>query len=82
MVNASRRESDLQKLSEKEIADLAAQHGVALVHSGAEYKALEGTRRFGKEFWKPILWALLALTFLELILQQRFAGVGEKSRRP
>jgi hypothetical protein len=74
VVNASRRESDLQKLSGKEIADLAASHGVSLVHSGAEYKALESARRFGREFWKPLLWVLLGLTFIELILQQRFAG--------
>lgn len=75
VVNADRRESDLTKLSDKEIADLARQHGVALVRSGAEFKALEQTRRYGTEWWKTILWALLALIFLELILQQIFAGV-------
>ena len=74
VVNAARGESDLQKLSNKEIADLAASHGVSLVHSGAEYKALESARRFGREFWKGLLWVLLGFTFLELILQQRFAG--------
>jgi len=74
VVNASRRESDLQKLSGKEIADLAASHGVSLVHSGAEYKALESARRFGREFWKAALWVLLGFAFLELFLQQRFAG--------
>jgi hypothetical protein len=74
VVNASRGESDLQKLGSKEIADLAASHGVSLVHSGAEYKALESARRFGREFWKALLWVLLGFTFLELILQQRFAG--------
>jgi hypothetical protein len=73
VVNASRRESDLRKLSDKEIADLAAGHGVSLVRSGAEYKALESARRFGREFWKAALWVLLAMTFLELFLQQRFA---------
>jgi hypothetical protein len=79
VVNASRRESDLQKLSDKEIKDLAAQHGVALVRSGAEYKALESSRRFGREFWKSLLWVLLGLTFLELVLQQRFARGGGKA---
>ena len=75
VVNANRRESDLAKLSESEIATLAKEHGVALVRSGAEFKALERTRRYGTELWKPLLWALLALLFLELILQQIFAGV-------
>jgi hypothetical protein len=78
VVNASRRESDLQKLSDKEVADLAASHGVSLVHSGAEYKALESARRFGSEFWKSLLWVLLGFTFLELFLQQRFAGGRSK----
>ncbi len=73
VVNASRIESDLQKLSDKEISDLASAHGVSLVHSGSEYKSLESSRRFGREFWKAALWVLLGLTFLELILQQRFA---------
>jgi hypothetical protein len=41
--------------------------------SGAEYKSLDHTRRFGWEFWKPVLWLLLALVFLEIFLQQRFA---------
>ncbi len=41
VVNASRRESDLQKLSPSEIADFAKAHGVAVVHNGAEYKALD-----------------------------------------
>jgi hypothetical protein len=73
VVNASRRESDLRKLSATEIDDLARTHGVSLVRSGAEYKALDQTRRYGREFWKPLLWALLGLVFLELYLQQRFA---------
>ncbi|MDB6171962.1 MAG: Conserved hypothetical rane protein [Chthoniobacteraceae bacterium] len=73
VVNASRSESDLQKLSAKEIEDLATAHHITLVHNGTEYKALDHARRFGHEFWKPLLWALLALVFLEMILAQRFA---------
>ena len=73
VVNASRKESDLQKLSEKEIADLASSHGVNLVRSGGEFEKIESTRRYGWEMWKPMLWALLAFCFVELILQQRFA---------
>ncbi|MDQ3624856.1 MAG: hypothetical protein M3463_20640, partial [Verrucomicrobiota bacterium] len=75
VVNASRRESDLAKLTDKEIAELARQHGVAVVRSAAEYKRLEQTRRFGREIWKPLLWGLLGLAFLELFLQQKFSRV-------
>lgn len=73
VVNASRRESDLQKLTPKEIDDLAKTHGVRVVRSGAEYQQQEYSRRYGMELWKPLLWALLGLCFAELILQQRFA---------
>ena len=78
VINTSRRESDLQKLTAAEIADFAKTHKVALVRSGAEYKQLDRTRRYGSEFWRPLLWLLLGLLFLELFLQQRFARV----RRP
>ena len=75
VVNTSRRESDLSKLTDAEIADFAKSHKVAVVHSGAEYKQLDRTRRFGSEFWRPLLWLLLGLIFAELFLQQRFARV-------
>ena len=78
VVNASRRESDLAKLTDKEIADFASAHGVALVQNGADFKQLDHARRFGMEFWRPLLWALLALIFAELFLQQRFARVRGK----
>ncbi len=79
VVNAARRESDLQKLTGSEISDLAKQHGVELVRSGAEYKALEHSRRYGSELWKTLLWLLLGLAFLEIFLQQRFSRVRRGS---
>jgi hypothetical protein len=75
VVNTSRRESDLSKLTDNEIADFAKSHGVSVVHSGAEYKQLDRTRRFGSEFWRSLLWLLLTLIFAELFLQQRFSRV-------
>ncbi|HYR57799.1 MAG TPA: hypothetical protein VEO95_04180, partial [Chthoniobacteraceae bacterium] len=80
VVNASRRESDLAKLTDKEIADFAREHGVALVSSGGEFKQLDHTRRFGMEFWRPLLWALLILIFAELWLQQKFGTVRQPTR--
>jgi len=79
VVNTSRRESDLAKLTAAEIADFAKSHNVALVRTGAEYKQLDRTRRFGSEFWRPLLWLLLGLLFLELFLQQRFGRVRRAS---
>jgi hypothetical protein len=75
VINTSRRESDLSELSDAEIADFAKSHGVSVVRSGAEYKQLDRTRRYGSEFWRPLLWLLLALIFAELFLQQRFGRV-------
>lgn len=75
VVNTSRRESDLQRLTDAEIADFAKSHGVSVVRSGAEYKQLDRTRRYGSEFWRSLLLLLLALIFAELFLQQRFARV-------
>ncbi len=73
VVNASRKESDLQRLNAQEIADFAKAHGVRVVHSGAEYQQIEHTQRYGHEMWKGALWVLLAFCFLELFLQQLFA---------
>jgi len=75
VVNTSRKESDLQELTDAEIADFAKAHGVAVVHNGAEYKQLDRDRRYGSEFWRPLLWLLLGLIFAELFLQQRFGRV-------
>jgi hypothetical protein len=75
VVNANRRESDLAKLTDNEIANLASTHGVTLVRSAAEYKQLEQKRRFGTELWKWLLWALLIFVVAEVVLQQLFAGV-------
>jgi hypothetical protein len=75
VVNANRRESDLSKLPDAEIAALAKAHDIPLVRNAAEYKQQEQRRRFGTEMWKPLLWALLAFVVGEIVLEQIFAGV-------
>ena len=80
VVNASRRESDLQKLSDQ--GDGRSGHDSTASRwsvPAPNTRQLESARRFGREFWKGLLWALLAFMFLELILQQRFAGKGGRS---
>jgi hypothetical protein len=73
VVNADRRESDLARLSDMEIAEFAKAHSVAVVRSAAEFRENEHKQRFGQELWKPLLLVLLVLIFLELILQRMFA---------
>ncbi|MEO6741796.1 MAG: BatA domain-containing protein [Chthoniobacteraceae bacterium] len=74
VVNADRRESDLARLADTEIAEFAKAHSVAVVHSSAEFRENEHRQRFGEELWKWVLLGLLAFIFLELILQRKFAG--------
>ena len=74
VVNADRRESDLARLSDTEIAEFAKVHSVAVVHTAAEFRDMVHRQRFGQELWKWALLGLLALIFLELILQRKFAG--------
>jgi hypothetical protein len=73
VVNADRRESDLARLADAEIAEFTKAHSVVVVHSSAEFRENEHRQRFGEELWKWALVALLALIFLELILQRMFA---------
>ena len=40
--------------------------------SVADYQQMDKDRRFGREVWKPLLYAVLALCFIELLLVQWF----------
>ncbi len=71
--NADRKESDLARLSEGDVAELSKTHGVPVVRSAAEYRQIEHAQRFGQELWKWALLGLLLFIFLELLLEQRFA---------
>lgn len=72
-VNLDRAESDLATLDEGQMRELSKEMSAAVVTSYDEYKALDRKRRFGIEFWKPILIALIVLMFLELFYQQFIA---------
>lgn len=74
VVNASRKESDLEKLSAEAMAKFGVDHGVSVVHSEAEFHQAEQLRRYGHEVWQGVLWLLLLACFGEILLQQRFAG--------
>ena len=71
--NADRKESDLSRLAESEVNELAKSHGVPVVRSATEYRQIEHAQRFGQELWKWVLIGLLLFIFLELFLEQKFA---------
>ena len=75
VAETSRAESDLRLLEPKKLESLAADLGAGVVHSGAEYIELDRSRRHGREIWRYLLAGVVALMFLEIILQQRFAKV-------
>ncbi|MCA9086041.1 MAG: hypothetical protein KDA81_18415, partial [Planctomycetaceae bacterium] len=75
VADTTRTESDLRFLNEEEIQSVVENCRAVTVHSAADYIEQDRLKRHGREIWKPVLAALLALMFLELILQQRFAKV-------
>jgi hypothetical protein len=75
VVSSPRQESDLRQLSPDEIDKLAADMSAQVVTSIEEYSDLDKTRRHGSEIWHWFFWAVLAMCFLELLLQFRFSHV-------
>ncbi|MDC0144672.1 BatA domain-containing protein [Verrucomicrobia bacterium] len=73
VVNTSRVESNLQQLEPDEREQLAQGLKADLVGSVEDYRALDHTRRFGQEIWKPLFILVLILLFGELLLQRRMA---------
>ena len=73
VVAADPAESNLESLSDRELATLAEQLGASVVDSSEQYARQESLRRFGRELWKPLLLAVIVLAFAEMWLAQRFA---------
>jgi Aerotolerance regulator N-terminal/von Willebrand factor type A domain/CARDB len=75
VANTSRAESDLNTMDESQLNTLSTAIAAAVVKSPAQFLEQDRLRRHGREIWKVVLAVLLALMFLELVLQQRFARV-------
>jgi hypothetical protein len=75
VAQAPRSESDLRLLDEKELNGRAEDLGADVVASADEFLQLDRTRRHGREIWRYLFLGVLALLFLEVFLQQRFARV-------
>jgi len=71
--NTDNAESDLKPLPTDQIKKIADRHEASFADSLPGYQALDRTRRHGSELWQPLLIALLALLFFEVLLQQRIA---------
>ena len=72
VVNSSREESELDRLSDEEVTAEAEAAGARVVHSWEEYAELDSERRFGREMWTSFLAVLLGLVFAEVILEHLF----------
>ncbi|MFN0080792.1 MAG: BatA domain-containing protein [Prosthecobacter sp.] len=71
--NVDGTESDLKPLPVADIQKIAQRHDASFADNLQSYQKLDRTRRHGSELWQPLLIALLALLFFEVLLQQRIA---------
>ena len=74
-VQTSSTESDLTLLDPLQQQSLADQLGGRLLTSVQDYLEADRKQRHGEEIWPWVLAGLLFLMCLEVVLQQRFAGV-------
>ncbi|QDT66774.1 VWA domain-containing protein [Calycomorphotria hydatis] len=75
VATTSRNESRLDRMNEQQQKELSEGLAAQRVESVSSYIELENVRRQGREIWKYLLVALVALLMLEVILQQQFAKV-------
>lgn len=73
VVRTPSAESDLTRLEKTELEAMATEMKATIVRSRDEYAALDEQRRFGRELWRPILFAVLGLLLAEVVLQRWFA---------
>ncbi len=74
-VQTDSAESDLTQLDATRQQQTIEQLGGRLLKSMQEHLESDRRRRYGQEIWPLLLAGLLGLMTLEVILQQRFAGV-------
>jgi len=74
VVNASRAESDLERLSDEQIKASVDTMGGKEVSNASEYASINEKRRFGTEMWPMIALLVLGLLFIEIMLQQYIRG--------
>lgn len=70
VVRTPAAESAPEQITEQELQGIAKELGATVVRTWDEFETAENSRRFGREFWKPLLGFLLGLCFTELFLLQ------------
>ncbi|MEO0476807.1 MAG: hypothetical protein AAF085_12695 [Planctomycetota bacterium] len=75
-VNLPRDESDLRRLDEEELEELAESIGARIIEDADAYAVYDRSRRHGRPIWQVLWVALLGLVFAELLLQQWFTKGG------
>jgi hypothetical protein len=74
-VQTDATESDLTLLDPLQQQNIAQQLNAQLLTSVQDYLEADRRQRHGAEIWPWVLAGLLLLMCLEVVLQQRFAGV-------
>ena len=76
-VNLAREESDLRRLTDEQIQQLADSVGAKVIPDAQAYAEYDETRRHGRPLWR-LMWVLvLGLVFAELLLLQWFGKGGK-----
>lgn len=75
-VNLPRDESDLRRLEEEELQELADSIGAKIMADAGTYAEYDRSRRHGRPIWQVLWVLLLGLVFAELLLQQWFTRGG------
>jgi hypothetical protein len=73
VASSSREESDLTQLADDQLQELGNAMGASVVSSAQQYLEVDSTRRYGREIWRQLYWAMLGLACGEVLLQQMFA---------
>lgn len=73
VVNTTREESRIERLSDEELVKVAEELGAQIVTSSSEYEKARAERRHGREVWRYFFWFAVFLVFAELVIQQLFS---------
>ncbi len=79
VVVADRVESNLKRLDQDEMTTLAESLDATVVASADEFIQQDSKRRYGREIWRPLYWAMFVLVIAELLLQQWLSGIKLRS---
>lgn len=78
-VTAPRSESELERLDDAAMDELAESFAASRVTSAEEFLQQDSVRRYGRAIWKELYAAVAVLVLLEILLQQWFSGLFSRS---